>query len=183
MKAVFSAVQLGHAPKRFLSKGEIVPYPDSPDRARALLEGARQAGASIHAARRFDPEVLESVHSPEYLAFLKSAHEEWRKIEGASSDLMPSLRPMMPVLHEPEHILALAGRYMMDFSCAITKNTWSSALASAMTAMTAADLVNKGEPVAYALCRPPGHHAYGSRRGVLLSEQYGTGRRAASGIP
>ena len=39
MKAVFSAIQLGHAPSRFLSKGHIVGYPESPDRARALIPG------------------------------------------------------------------------------------------------------------------------------------------------
>ena len=62
MKAVFSAVQLGHAPSRFLSRGNIVDYPESPDRARVLLNGARQAGAQICAARRFDPSVLLGVH-------------------------------------------------------------------------------------------------------------------------
>ena len=47
----------------------------------------------------------------------------------------------------------------MDAACPITANTWKSALASAMTAMTAADHVLAGDRVAYALCRPPGHHA------------------------
>jgi acetoin utilization deacetylase AcuC-like enzyme len=49
---------------------------------------------------------------------------------------------------------------MMDFSCPITETTWKSAKASALTALTAADLVLKGDRVTYALCRPPGHHAY-----------------------
>src|SRR5207248_5275558 len=48
----------------------------------------------------------------------------------------------------------------MDFSCPITAQTWRSVQASAFTALTAADLVLKGDPAAYALCRPPGHHAY-----------------------
>jgi acetoin utilization deacetylase AcuC-like enzyme len=34
-----------------------------------------------------------------------------------------------------------------------------------MTGLTAADLCLKGEPVTYALCRPPGHHAYANRAG------------------
>jgi acetoin utilization deacetylase AcuC-like enzyme len=32
-----------------------------------------------------------------------------------------------------------------------------------MTALTAADRVVKGERLSYALCRPPGHHAYANR--------------------
>ena len=165
MKAIFSAVQLGHAPSRFLSSGQIVDYPESPARARALLEGARQAGAQICAARRYDPAVFAEVHIPQYVEFLTGAFGDWKKIDGAGPELMPSLRPMAPVLMEPQHILGRAGRYMMDFSCAITEKTWASVSASAMTALTAADLSLKGDPVVYALCRPPGHHAYSGRAG------------------
>lgn len=165
MKAVFSGIQLGHSPSHFLSKGHFVGYPESPDRARALLEGARQAGAQVCAARRFDEEVLETIHPHRYLNFLRTAHQDWSRIEGAAPELMPSLRPLAPTLHPSEHILARAGRHLMDFSCAITARTWESVRASAMTALTAAATSLKGDPVVYALCRPPGHHAYAQRAG------------------
>jgi acetoin utilization deacetylase AcuC-like enzyme len=165
MKAVFSGLQLAHAPTRFLSKGHIVGYPESPDRARALLEGARQAGTQICAARRFDERLLSNVHAPQYVEFLKTAFDAWSKIEGAAPELMPSLRITVPLLNNSTHVMANAGRYMMDFSCAITAKTWGSVAASAMTALTAADMVARGEHVAYALCRPPGHHAYSNRAG------------------
>jgi len=163
MKAVFSAAQLGHAPTRFLSLGKIVDYPDSPERARRLLQGARQAGAQIFAARHFDPAKFNDVHLPGYLAFLDGAFEEWEEIEGAGPELMPSLRPVVRPMARSPHILARAGMFLMDFSCPITADTWISVSASAMTALTAADLVAKGEKVSYALCRPPGHHAYANR--------------------
>jgi len=165
MKAIFSAMQLGHAPRRFLSKGKLVDYPEAPERARVLLEGARQAGAQICAARRFEADAFTSVHRLHYVNFLRDAFAAWQQIEGAGPELMPSLRPMVPPLFANPHVLAKAGRYMMDFSCAITAKTWVSAAASAATALTAAELVANGEPVAYALCRPPGHHAYTSRAG------------------
>ncbi len=165
MKAVFSALQLGHAPTRFLSKGNIVGYPDQPERARMLLEGARQANASICAARRFDASMYDGIHDAGYVGFLTHAFARWQEIEGAGPELMPSLRPSFPPLVWSENITAQAGRYLMDFSCPITAQTWKAAEASAMTAVTAADLVLKGEALAYALCRPPGHHAYGDRAG------------------
>ncbi len=165
MKTVFSALQLGHAPAKFLSKGKIVDYPESPERARALLEGARQAGAQICAARRFDPQAFMSIHSRPYVSFLQEAFAAWQQLEGAGPELMPSLRPLVVPLVTSEHIMARAGRFMMDFSCAITARTWTSVAASAATALTAAELVAKGEPLAYALCRPPGHHAYANRAG------------------
>ncbi len=165
MKAVFSALQMGHAPTRYLSKGNIVPYPETPERVRVLLEGARQAGASICASRRFDVSIYRNVHFKGYLDFLKDAHGRWLQIEGAGPELMASIRPTVNANIASEHILGLAGRFMMDFSCAITAQTWRSAEASAMTAVTAADLVLKGDALAYALCRPPGHHAYSNRCG------------------
>ena len=165
MKTVFSALQLGHAPTKFLSKGNIVDYPESPERARTLLEGARQAGAQICAARRFEPQAFMSIHTRPYVSFLQEAFAAWQKLEGAGPELMPSLRPLVVPLVASDHIMARAGRFMMDFSCAITAGTWTSVAASAATALTAAELVAKGEPLAYALCRPPGHHAYASRAG------------------
>jgi acetoin utilization deacetylase AcuC-like enzyme len=165
MKAVFSGAQLLHAPKRFLSMGEIVAYPDSPARARALLSGARGAGAQICAARRFDLAKLERAHSKPYLDFLSTAFDAWSALPGAGSELMPSLRPTVRPAQPAAHIMGKAGMHMMDFSCAITADTWRSAHASAMTALTAADLVLAGERAAYALCRPPGHHAYAAAAG------------------
>ena len=68
MKAVFAAAQLGHAPSRFLSMGNIVDYPEAPERARRLLQGARTAGAQIHAARHLRLRgFCEAVHKPAYL--------------------------------------------------------------------------------------------------------------------
>ncbi len=165
MKAVFSAMQLGHAPSRFLSKGYIVGYPESPDRARALLEGARQSGAQICAARKFDDALFSGVHSARYVDFLRNGFAEWAAIEGTAPEMMASLRPMGGALNDSGHIMAKAGRFMMDFSCAITEKTWAAVSASAMTGLTAAELCLKGEPVSYALCRPPGHHAYGNKAG------------------
>jgi acetoin utilization deacetylase AcuC-like enzyme len=165
MKAVFSGAQMYHAPKQFLSRGEIVGYPESPARARALLAGARAAGLQICAARQFEPAKLERAHSKPYLDFLASAFDEWRALPGAGPELMPSLRPLVRAARPATHIMGKAGSHMMDFSCAITADTWRSAHASAMTALTAADLVLNGERAAYALCRPPGHHAYAAAAG------------------
>jgi acetoin utilization deacetylase AcuC-like enzyme len=165
MKAVFSGVQLGHAPTRYLSKGHIVAYPDSPQRARVLLEGARQAGAEVCAARRFDASIYRGIHFKGYVEFLMEAFERWRAIEGTGPELMPSLRPTHPALIQNDFVLAQAGRFLMDFSCPITAQTWKAAEASAMTAVTAAELSLKGEGAVYALCRPPGHHAFANRAG------------------
>ena len=49
---------------------------------------------------------------------------------------------------------------MADTACPISGETWGSALWSAWSAVEAAEAVMAGAPAAYALCRPPGHHAF-----------------------
>lgn len=165
MKALFNAVQLQHAPTRFLARGHIVDYPESPERARILLDGARRAGAEIHASRSFETHHIEAVHTRRYLKFLQDGFRQWNRPKGAFPEVMPSLRPVETPARYPRHVTGRAGWHLMDFSCPLTEQTWAAAHASADTALTAADLVAGGERVAYALCRPPGHHAYGDRAG------------------
>ena len=54
---------------------------------------------------------------------------------------------------------------MADTACPIAAHTWDSAYWSAQTALSAADLVAGGARAVYALCRPPGHHAFGDLAG------------------
>src|SRR3712207_4145932 len=105
MKAVFASAQLAHAPTRFLSLGNIVAYPEAPERARQLLEGARTAGAQVFAARNYDPESFASVHGKLYLRFLQTAFEAWSKLPGSGPELVASLRPVRKPGTLPAHIL------------------------------------------------------------------------------
>jgi acetoin utilization deacetylase AcuC-like enzyme len=52
------------------------------------------------------------------------------------------------------------------------RTTYEAALYSAYCALTGADLLLDGAPVAYALCRPPGHHAAADLYGGALSACY-----------
>jgi acetoin utilization deacetylase AcuC-like enzyme len=52
---------------------------------------------------------------------------------------------------------------MGDMSCATMEGTFRAAYASAQTAIAGAQDVLAGAPAAFALCRPPGHHAYADR--------------------
>jgi acetoin utilization deacetylase AcuC-like enzyme len=59
----------------------------------------------------------------------------------------------------PTGLHARLGYYAFDAGSPIVSGTWQAARAAAHCALTAADLVASGERSAYALCRPPGHHA------------------------
>jgi acetoin utilization deacetylase AcuC-like enzyme len=64
----------------------------------------------------------------------------------------------------PHHIIAQLGWFTADAACPIGQDTWRAALAAATCAIAAADDAAAGG-TAYALCRPPGHHAYRARAG------------------
>lgn len=60
-------------------------------------------------------------------------------------------------------MIAHAGWYLGDLSVPIGPNTWTSVRESCNTAITAAEAIIGGEPRAYALCRPSGHHTRADR--------------------
>jgi acetoin utilization deacetylase AcuC-like enzyme len=73
-------------------------------------------------------------------------------------------------VHTPEHVVAIrqaaaeARRrrevLWLDPDTAVSPESWEAALAAAGCAIAAAEMVARGEaPAAFALCRPPGHHA------------------------
>lgn len=62
--------------------------------------------------------------------------------------------------HVPRNIWGQLGYYCSDSTTPILAGTWESAYAAAQVALTAADFALSKGGAAYALCRPPGHHAY-----------------------
>ena len=51
------------------------------------------------------------------------------------------------------------GAYLFDTATPIVAGTWSAARVAVDIALSAAEHVLGGAPLAYGLCRPPGHHA------------------------
>jgi acetoin utilization deacetylase AcuC-like enzyme len=58
----------------------------------------------------------------------------------------------------PAAVWARPGLFAYDTMTLIGPGTWEAARASVDVALTAVDLVAGGDPLAYACCRPPGHH-------------------------
>jgi len=155
MRAFFDARQLAHAPKRELHNGALVPYAEHPGRARAILA----AIGAAEPATDHGEAPIRAVHDGAYLDFLKNAHADWRDA-GRPGD---AVGYAWPVVRRRELALdridARLGRYSFDASTPVAAATWQSAYWSAQTALTALDALLAGERAAFALCRPPGHHA------------------------
>jgi acetoin utilization deacetylase AcuC-like enzyme len=108
---------------------------------------------------------IAAVHTAEYLRFLRTIHARWQRIPGASDEVIPNIHPDRRGAGYPKSAVGQAGYHQADTACPIAAETWNSAYWSAQTAIAAADLVISGESSAYALCRPPGHHAFADLAG------------------
>ena len=155
MRAFFSPRQLAHAPARELHNGAWCAYSEVPARAEAIRTAIGPTEEPVD--RGMAP--FLAVHDAGYLDYLQSAHARWQAA-GRDGDVVPYI---MPIVARRDVALtridALAGRYALDCSTPIAAETWDSVYWSAQSALAATHAVLGGERAAFALCRPPGHHA------------------------
>lgn len=161
VKTVFSPIQLQHAPRQEISDGELKPAVEIPRRAEIVLQSIRERElGEIVEPEEFGPKPLRRVHKADYLDFMESFWERWIDA-GRTKEAFPFVWPVRSLRTDivPEHIDGLLGRYSMDAGTPVGAHTFAAAKAGANTALTATKLVKDGDNAAFALCRPPGHHA------------------------
>ncbi|RRV10251.1 histone deacetylase family protein [Pseudomonas sp. v388] len=158
MRSFFHPEQLLHHPRSYYSRGQMRTPQEVPERAQNLLIAAKNLGFDVAQPADHGLEPLLAVHGAAYLTFLEEAHRRWKEVpEDWGEEVMSNIFVREP--NALRGILAQAGRYLADGSCPVGALTWRSAYWSAQSAVAAARAVLDGEPAAYALCRPPGHHA------------------------
>lgn len=156
MRIFHSPRQSAHAPLRELNNGEWMDYAESPARVDSMLAALEQ----VEAPSDHGLEAIEAVHSSDYLAFLQHAHRDW-EAAGRTGDALGYAFPVRGRRKLAlDRIDARLGAYGFDAATPIASGTWESAYWSAQSALSAFEAVRAGEVRrAFALCRPPGHHA------------------------
>jgi acetoin utilization deacetylase AcuC-like enzyme len=161
MRCFYDPGQLAHAPARELHNGAFVPYAEKPARAAAIA--ATLGTTELPQDRGEVP--IRAVHDAGYIDFLKTAPARWAEA-GRPGDVMgyiwPTVRKRALKL---DRIDALAGQYSIDASTPLTADTWDASYRSVQCALAATHAVLEGERAAFALSRPPGHHAGGDYLG------------------
>ncbi|MFQ5623031.1 MAG: histone deacetylase family protein [Paracoccaceae bacterium] len=165
MKAFLAPRQTAHDPKHFMANGARLPNPEVPARVEILRLGAEAAGCVFDVPDDAGLGPIAAIHTPEYLAFLRTIHTRWMRIEGASDEVIPNIHPANRTDGYPLSAVGQAGYHQADTACPISAETWDAAYWSTQTAVAAADTVASGDSAAYALCRPPGHHAFADLAG------------------
>jgi acetoin utilization deacetylase AcuC-like enzyme len=161
---VASDAHRAHHPRQpFLDRGQLIAPPEVPERADRILAGLAAAGLPAPTApRAFGLDPVRRVHPPEYLDFLEHAHARWRDATGLdeASEAQAYARAIrgQPFV-DPLHVIGELGWFSHD-NDPILAGTWSAATGAVDVTLTAWEAVAEGETrAAYALARPPGHHA------------------------
>ncbi|RQS26458.1 MULTISPECIES: histone deacetylase family protein [unclassified Burkholderia] len=165
MNVYYCDTQREHNPSSFVVHGREIPFTEHPERASVLHAAALEAGAVSVVPDDFGLASLEPVHSPRYIAFLREGLDAWRQATGVTGPMVPSFHPFGEGGVYPDSIVGRCGFHVADTTSPISDGSWHAILRSAHAAHHAALSVAEGERVAYALCRPPGHHAERERAG------------------
>lgn len=160
MKVFYHDDQTLHDPQTFLVSGAPQPSPEKPERATRLLQSAKKAGLTQVAPDDYGLGPIARIHTPEYVSFLSGIYDRWQRIDGASPEVIPNIHPDRRDGSYPASAVGQAGYHQADTACPIGPKSWQSIYWSANSAVGAARAVKDGEGAAYALCRPPGHHAF-----------------------
>jgi acetoin utilization deacetylase AcuC-like enzyme len=149
-----------HDPEQVFRMGQFIAQPDRAERYRIFLAEARKHASDIVEAPIGDLEPILAIHDPAYVHFLETVWERWRAAPDSGPVVIPSVHPTHRMRRKPKDLLGELGWYSNSTSCPIVEGSFAAARASAASAIHAADRLSAAGAPIYALCRPPGHHAY-----------------------
>jgi acetoin utilization deacetylase AcuC-like enzyme len=161
MKTVFSERHQGHSNQLEIQAGVVVPGYEMPSRAQFIVERVKTVGLGpILPPATHDLSTAAKVHRKDYLNFLPTVWDRW-VAEGRAGTALPFVWPTRGLRGDvpPDFIDGLLGFYSFDGGAGFVEGTYDAIKSSHDVALTAAGLVCSGERAAFALCRPPGHHA------------------------
>ena len=147
--------------------GRRVPCFESPERARVIGEALVATGEYWREApEEHGPDPIAAVHDLERMDLVEHA---WTDAIADGHDPDQPLLPdtfllreyagRMPLDQLPAARHDRLGAHCFDTATPIVAGTAGAARAAVDIALSAADRVLSGAPLAYGLCRPPGHHA------------------------
>jgi acetoin utilization deacetylase AcuC-like enzyme len=164
MPVVAGDAHRAHDPPYEVDYGEVVrPVYERVERAERLRDALAAAGHPLVAPTAHGLAPVLAVHAPALVRFLEQGWAAWRAAGG------PEV--LIPDSFAVGHLgrggggrdlgggVGRAGWFCFDTATPLVAGSFGAAVAAADAALTAADLVAGGAPAAYALCRPPGHHA------------------------
>jgi acetoin utilization deacetylase AcuC-like enzyme len=157
-----------HQGRQEMFRGRMVDCHETPSRLDHVLAELQRRPVGPLRTPAESPTQLDAalarLHSPRYLDFLAHAWDDWVALDPTNTerDALPSVWPApgmrLDVL--PDNFAARLGLFSFDAGTPLTAGSWPAARTGAACAIEAAIAVAEGgEHSAFALSRPPGHHA------------------------
>lgn len=157
MRCFWHEGQRAHRPSFEFFNGALHPAADTPERVDSILRAIGRVEAPADQPADWLSDRLRQVHAPAYLDLLASAHDAW-VAAGRDGDALPYAFPVERRPLDLERIDARLGLHSYDTCTPIAEGTWEGLYWGAQTTLAALDAVLGGN-MAFALTRPPGHHA------------------------
>jgi acetoin utilization deacetylase AcuC-like enzyme len=135
---------------------EELGYVESPVRIDTILKELDKTGLfNKLAPRHFSESYIKTVHDSQFVDYFKKVCAGL----AAGESIYPYVFPIRNIARPPKELPVRAGYYCIDTFTPINGNAFLAAKRAVDCALTAAEQILEGYRLAYALVRPPGHHA------------------------
>ncbi|MBN2425739.1 MAG: histone deacetylase family protein [Calditrichaceae bacterium] len=131
-------------------------YVEAPVRVNSILKEIERTGLFRKIRpRNYPMKYITAVHDSGFVRYLEKV---CRNVP-AKKSIYPYVFPIRNAARPPVELPVRAGYYCIDTFTPLNQDAFHAAKRSVDCALTAADELLQGAPIAYALVRPPGHHA------------------------
>jgi acetoin utilization deacetylase AcuC-like enzyme/GNAT superfamily N-acetyltransferase len=131
-------------------------YVESPVRIKSILKELEPSGwFDILKPLRFSEKHIYEVHDRGYIEYFKRVCRDMP----TGKSIYPYIFPIRNSIRPPKDDSVRAGYYCIDTFTPLNKNAFLAAKSAVNCALTCAEMLLQGSKMAYALVRPPGHHA------------------------
>jgi acetoin utilization deacetylase AcuC-like enzyme/GNAT superfamily N-acetyltransferase len=151
-ESIILVVNEGHSIHHVKDRG----YVEAPVRLSTILTALSKTQLFKRIeAKRANVSLIKKVHQPDYVDYLRRACAQLKP----GKSIYPIIFPLRNLLRPPKDIELQVGYYCLDTFTPLNSNAYLAARGAVDCAVTAANAVLDGAHIAYALVRPPGHHA------------------------
>jgi acetoin utilization deacetylase AcuC-like enzyme len=133
-----------------------VGYVEAPVRIASIMNSIGNSGIfnSIK-VEKFPEKYIRQIHNNDLVDYLKNAGKNFPK----GNSVYPYIFPIRNANLRPKDVNVLAGYFCIDTFTPIHHNVWKAATGAVDCALSCASKIIEHGGLAYALVRPPGHHA------------------------
>lgn len=161
MRIVYSDAHRGHDGAKEMRYDQMIPMCENPGRMDVILAALHDQGhRDMIDARPFGLDPIRRIHTRGFVDFLERCWPLWEVEFGPGGFATAYTFGMRGMDQQPnENVHSMLSCYTFDVCVPFVKGTWTAIRSAVDVTLTATQEISNGAAAAFALCRPPGHHA------------------------